>query len=209
MRFFGLKGALWEKTGVLLVSDLHWGKTTVFRTAGIPIPEDVLFEDLARLEKLIQQSGASRIIVLGDLIHSPKGLTKECSLLIEDWRRRNSLPIGVVLGNHDRSFRHVPTSWNISNLGEVAHEGPFIFRHEPIKSKEHHVWAGHVHPMLRLAGGHDQVRMPCFWLRQGMTLLPSFSLFTRGVNIRLAPDDRALMVYHEKIYAIGPRELEY
>jgi hypothetical protein len=57
--------------------------------------------------------------------------------------------------------------------------------------------------MLRLHGGSDTLRLPCFWFRAGMTLLPSFSLFTRGVNIRLARRESALLVHDNGIMPVG------
>lgn len=201
--FLAGKAAFWERAATLLVADLHWGKTAVFRAAGIPIPEDVLAEDLRRLGLLIRATSAQRVIVLGDLIHAQKGLTSACINMISEWRQALPVRMGVVLGNHDRGLRRIPADWSIEQLGDMACEGPFCFRHEPIPVSNHHVWAGHVHPMLKLSGGPDKLRLPCFWLRQSMTLLPSFSLFTRGANIQLSKGECALLVHDHGISAVG------
>lgn len=201
MRFFAGKGVYWERKQTLLVADLHWGKTTVFRSAGIPIPEDLLIEDLRRLALLIQATSAQRVLVLGDLIHARSGLTPDCIAIIAKWRQDLPIRMDVVLGNHDRNLRQIPAIWSIRQLGAMSLEGPFCFRHEPIALSTHHVWAGHVHPMFKLAAGNDRLRLPCFWLRKNMTLLPSFSLFTRGANISLSRGESALLVHDQGISA--------
>jgi hypothetical protein len=195
--FFAGKGALWKRTETLLVADLHWGKTGVFQAAGIPIPDDLLDADLERLQLLIATSGARRVIVLGDLIHAPHGLNPTIQEKIASWRRHHPIPMGVILGNHDRSFGHIPKSWDLENLGEESQMGPFSFRHDPSPSPTHHVWCGHVHPMMTIGVGHDRMRLPCFWLRRGITVLPSFSLFTRGANVQPKGEERAILVHDE------------
>jgi hypothetical protein len=203
IRFFADKAAFWIRRSTLLVADLHWGKTATFQAAGIPIPETVLIEDLRRLTSLIRACGAERIVVLGDLIHSISALTPQCREIISAWRRSQPVSMAVVLGNHDRAMRFVPESWDIENLGESAIDGPFCFRHEPHESPTHHVWAGHVHPMLMLGAGPDRLRLPCFWLRERMTLLPAFSVFTRGANIKLNSGECAMMVHDQGIFPVG------
>ena len=197
--FYSGKAAFWQREATLIVADLHWGKAGVLRAAGIPISEDVLIEDLRRLEVLIRTTEARRVIVLGDLIHAASGLTPACVDLVAAWRRPLAVELSAVIGNHDRHIRKIPSVWNLEILGEVAYEGPFCFRHEPIVSATHHVWAGHVHPMYVIHGGGDKLRLPCFWLRDTMTILPSFSLLTRGSNIRLSRSESALVVHEDGI----------
>jgi DNA ligase-associated metallophosphoesterase len=203
IKFFADKAAFWILRSTLLVADLHWGKTATFQAAGIPIPEAVLADDLKRLTTLIGASGAKKVLVLGDLIHSKGALTPQCCEMISAWRRSQPVSMAVVLGNHDRAMRSVPDSWDIENLGESAIDGPFCFRHEPHESLTHHVWAGHMHPMLRMEAGPDRLRLPCFWLRERMTLLPAFSVFTRGSNIKLQRRECAMMVHERRIFAVG------
>lgn len=203
IHFFAGKAAYWERAGTLLVADLHWGKAAVFRSAGIPIPEDVLDADLRRLGILITEARAERVLVLGDLVHATKGLTASSIDLITTWRRHLPVAFSVVTGNHDRGFQEMLRQWGIDDLGVAVEEGPFCFRHEPIVSTSHYVWAGHVHPMFCLQGQGDKIRLPCFWLRAGMTVLPSFSLLTRGSNISLEVGETALMVNDQGVFPVG------
>src|SRR5215211_5787433 len=40
----------WPNASTLIVADLHWGKASTFRAAGIPIPIGTTSDDLARLD---------------------------------------------------------------------------------------------------------------------------------------------------------------
>ena len=61
--------------GVLAVADLHWGKTESFQQHGIPLPTGVLEDDLSRLSRALNGTGAKRLLLVGDLIHSRRGIT--------------------------------------------------------------------------------------------------------------------------------------
>ena len=202
--FYADKAVYWPRRSTLLVADLHLGKTEVFQRAGIAVSSDLMLEDLARLTSLVKHSSAERLIVLGDLLHAPTKLPAATIEAVHDWRGTLGIEIGVVLGNHDRRFTNIPKSWAMSDLGEVYYQDGFAFRHEPLASPHHHVWAGHVHPMLKMSGGPDRLRLPCFWFREGMTLLPSFSLFTRGVNIELSKCEYAMIAHKEGLFQVGP-----
>src|SRR5690606_28386247 len=65
------EGAIWwAHAGALLVSDVHLGKAAAFRANGLPVPEAVTDLDLARLSRLVERTGARRLIVLGDMVHN-------------------------------------------------------------------------------------------------------------------------------------------
>jgi len=63
--------ALWLPEGrILIVSDVHLGKLTHFRKAGIPLPAAAKNESLQKLENLIISCNPEQLILLGDLFHS-------------------------------------------------------------------------------------------------------------------------------------------
>ena len=55
----------WEEEKVLIVSDLHFGKTGHFRKSGIGVPQSVYMEDLQRLVSQLQYFQPRRLIVVG------------------------------------------------------------------------------------------------------------------------------------------------
>ncbi|HEX6019288.1 MAG TPA: DEAD/DEAH box helicase, partial [Burkholderiaceae bacterium] len=54
----------------LLVADVHVGKAASFRGLGVPVPGGTTGGTLARLSTALAASGATRLIVLGDFVHS-------------------------------------------------------------------------------------------------------------------------------------------
>ena len=62
------EGAAFDASrGLLFVSDLHLGKTAVFRDAGLALPEGPDDRILTRLTDLIAQTAAKSLVVLGDV----------------------------------------------------------------------------------------------------------------------------------------------
>ena len=169
----------------LHVADLHWGKAEVFQKAGVAISSQVLPDDLSRLSNAIHRTGAKRLVILGDLIHAPKGVTPEVSLTVQAWREQHAdLEVHLIRGNHDRNFK-LPDSWRIECHAEVMVEPPFFLAHDEIHNDEgFHLISGHIHPVVKLRGFGDSLRLPCFAVSRHHTLVPAFSAFTGGQELR-------------------------
>lgn len=177
----------WPARRRLLVADLHLGKADTFRQAGVALPRGGTAHDLERLSHLITLTRATSLWVLGDLLHG--------ALVDTHWRgswdawrgRHAALEFGVVTGNHDRALR--TAGLDVTLLGDVVTEGSLVFRHAPETTDDEatepnaprHVICGHLHPVVRLPGLPR--RLPAFWLRPGLTVLPAFSAFTGGVAV--------------------------
>lgn len=189
------RGLFWATASTLIVADLHWGKSETFHAAGIPIPDGVLEHDLSRLTRMLGATGASRLLVLGDLIHSGEGMTVRMIEAVAAWRERHSVRIELVPGNHDRHAKLLPESWRVEVLAPEVSEGPFVFRHDPDGESGKGLLCGHVHPMVRMG----EFRLACFVLGERVGLLPAFSLFTRGRTIHPEPGDRVFVVAPDRV----------
>jgi DNA ligase-associated metallophosphoesterase len=187
------RALLWEKT--LVVADLHWGKAEAFQQHGIPIPSSLLAKELDRLLDLARRKNAARVIVLGDLIHSPEALGEEVLEKTRDFFRRRTFEMILVEGNHDRRLK-VPADWNLEVLREPFCERGLAFCHHqdvplPPGKEDHYSWSGHLHPTVLLGGGKDLLRLPCFIVGKTQGVVPAFSDFTRGVSHSVgAPENR-------------------
>jgi DNA ligase-associated metallophosphoesterase len=180
----------WPSRRALLVADLHWGKTETFRAHGIALPDGTLGGDLGRLAAALERTGARRVIVLGDLIHHATGLTPALVDAIAAFRRRLPFDLVLVRGNHDKASLTVPASWGVEIVERELEDGPFLLRHEPVAAEGRYVWAGHLHPQVRLVGRGDSLTLPCFHLGRGVGVLPAFSEFTGGLLVRRRPGER-------------------
>jgi metallophosphoesterase superfamily enzyme len=66
-----------------------------------------------------------------------------------------------------------------------------------------HALAGHLHPAVRIGGrADDSVRLPCFWLREGLAVLPAFGSFTGGARFDREPGDRVVALAEDRLYEI-------
>ncbi len=201
-------------SATLLVSDLHLGRQDSWRASGMPIgertPSASLEEVIARLDALVLATRARRILVLGDLLHAPSGLTAEMIERFARWRRDVPIPFQLVPGNHDRRLDAVVRAWDLEVLPPLVHEGPFGFTHDATtlertggRSGSAVLWCGHVHPMVRLSTRGDSVRLPCFWIGAGMALLPAFSGMSSGATVRAVEGDRVFAIAGDDVLDIS------
>ncbi len=189
------RGIFWEEKKILIVTDLHWGKTTFFQKHGIAISDDILDADLLRLIDLFKTYNPSTVVILGDLIHHERSLQDH---LIEKIARfRHTYPFEFILlkGNHDR-YATFPESWGIVEEKKMEIEG-FSFTHDFIKGERKFQFSGHIHPMISLKSGVDFIRLPAFIVKEKSCLLPAFSAFTGGRTLRLENGDKAIVVYSD------------
>jgi hypothetical protein len=185
------------------VADLHWGKPESFHQHGIPLPPGVLEDDLARLSAALRATGARRLLLVGDLVHSLRSLTREVVTSVAAWRSGHDVEMVLVRGNHDRRLE-LPPAWRMELVESHLDLGPFRFSHHPEPAEGHYVWAGHIHPTVRLDTGADRLRLPCFHLGAHVGVLPAFSAFTGGQDIRPRAGERLFAIAEDTVVEVPP-----
>jgi DNA ligase-associated metallophosphoesterase len=185
------RALLWPAGRTLIVADVHFGKDDAFRRAGIALPEGAARTDVARLADLLVAHDVARLIVLGDFFHARPHPEDTFFTEFAAFRAAHpSLAIDVVVGNHDRHGGHAldeVATWHADGLAL----GPFELRHEPEPVPGRYVLAGHVHPVIVIgAFGGDRARLPVFWLRPELGVLPAFGSLTGGARVLPRPGDR-------------------
>lgn len=191
----------WPAARTLVVADLHWGKTDTFHAFGIPVPGEVLADDLARLARAMDRTDAARVLVLGDLVHGR--LLPTTVEAVAAWRARRPARLTLVRGNHDRHAPVLPPAWAVEEVDGALREGPFAFVHAPAPG-EAYTWAGHLHPVVTLRGRADGLRLPCFHVGARAGVLPAFSAFTGGAAVRAAPGDRLYAIAEDTVVELPP-----
>lgn len=205
LELFAERAVLWPRKRTLIITDTHFGKTATFRKAGIPVPEDTTGSDLAKLSTLLKQTGATRLIILGDLLHAKAGRQPDVMNAVAEWRRLHSaLNIDLIRGNHDRSAGAPPPEWNIEMHPQDLELGPFLFVHEPLdQMHSHYVMSGHIHPAVSLSDGlHRRVRLPCFSFGERQALLPAFGSFTGTYELKPIPSDRIYVAAGDEVVLV-------
>lgn len=177
-----LRAVFWPKERLLILADMHLGKTGHFRTHGIPIPNKVMYDDLERLDLLIDRFTPEALVIVGDMFHHK--FNKDIREF-QKWRNRHTqLPIRLVPGNHDVYLGTALADMGIVQTAEEYRVGAISFMHEmPASLKNERIISGHLHPGYSLKGKARQaVHLPCFIHSPRYLILPAFSKFTGLFN---------------------------
>ena len=189
----------WEAKKMLVISDLHLGKSAHFRQHGIQVPSTVGATDLQRLTALVKKYTTDILLIAGDMFHH-----KMNSDIIdfENWRNAfSAMKVVLIKGNHD-----LLNTADYHRLNIELHEKellchPFRFIHDqPKEFDEYYNITGHIHPGVTIYGkARQSLKFPCFYFGKTCAILPAFSLFTGLSKIKHEEDDR--------FYAITPKEV--
>lgn len=184
----GDRTVYWPSMQWLIVADLHLGKVQSLRRDGVALPDAVTDDDLQRLQGAVRETMASRVVVLGDLVHDAHGLTAAVVARVAQWRDALDAELALVPGNHDRRVKALPHEWRLIELEPVIVERGIRLTHARMEGVGFN-WHGHIHPVRTLRGAVDRVRLPCFVVGHSSGILPAFSALTGGdEQWPLAPD---------------------
>ncbi len=183
-RWAHASGALWlPDCQTLLIADAHLGYGWAQRRRGElgPLRDQ---DAVGKLEAVLDELGPEEVVVVGDLVHAPKPGVEERALIqksLEQIEQRARLR--VVLGNHDRALER---DFGVQALasyrcGEVL----AIHGNRLPEDWEGHLVMGHFHPAYSIqdAAGARR-RLPVFAATERFTILPAFSPFAAGLNLR-------------------------
>lgn len=190
--------------GALVVADVHFGKAATFRARGVPVPQGTTTDNLRRLDALLGATSARKLVFLGDLFHAREAHAPDTLTALHAWRARHPrVEMVLVEGNHDRHAGAPPAALGLRVEDEPWRLGGLALCHHPQRVEGAHVLAGHLHPCVRLYGGaNDSLRLPCFWIRDELTLLPAFGEFTGGAPIAREPGDRVVALAEGRLFPL-------
>lgn len=174
------RALFWPQMATLFVADVHLGKAATFRSGGIPLPRGATAADLARLARLIAQTRAQRLVVLGDFLHAAAGRVAALDVAFTRFRNvHDALTITIVRGNHDANAGDPPAAWRLEVVAEPHPAPPFVLCHAPARPRTGFALCGHLHPGVLLTGpAYDSARLPCFVLGRRHAILPAFGRLT-------------------------------
>lgn len=194
-------GALWwPNEGLLVVSDLHLGKSErMARRGGRLLPPYETAETLTRLGDDIYRTRPARVLCLGDSFDDRAAAE---ALSESDCETLNRLQAGRewlwVEGNHDPG----PIAQvGGTHLGECR-IGPLTFRHMAELDAPPGEVSGHYHPKARVRYN----ARPCFLVDHSRLILPAFGCYTGGLDWT-TPVLRNLLAERAMAYLTGSRVL--
>ena len=197
--------AIWiPERRMVIVADLHWGKAAAFRAAFVPVPTGTTARDLARLTRVLHETAATSLVVLGDLLHARAGRHVDTLAEIGAWRDSHSeLDITLVRGNHDAHAGDPPASFRISCVDAPYAIGPLIGVHEPQEHPDGYVLAGHLHPYVSVRGrGREHARLAAFVFGPRVGVLPAFSSFTGTGMYERSEQDTLFVIADRDVIAL-------
>jgi DNA ligase-associated metallophosphoesterase len=197
-------GALhWPARGMLVVSDLHLGKSErSARRGGAMLPPYEGIETLDRLATDIALTEPRTVLCLGD---SFDDLTAAAALDEGTEARLGALMAGRrwiwIEGNHDPG----PIAIGGTHLREVT-EGALVFRHIAEHGAEGEL-SGHYHPKARLVTRQGAVTRRCFLVDGTRVILPAYGTYTGGLSCD-GPELSALMDASARAILLGRPPVE-
>ncbi|MDY6761708.1 MAG: metallophosphoesterase [Candidatus Nanohaloarchaea archaeon] len=194
-------------TDAVVVADLHLGLESLMADSGVYMPKVQLEEAKDDLSTLVEETGATRVIVLGDIKHefseTSYGEREEVQDLL-DMLADTVEDVLLVKGNHDNYLVYAVEDYENVELSEYfLRDGAlFVHGHEDVDNLETQeadcVVMGHEHPALTL---RDEIgvaeKLPAFLygeLRDGRDLLvlPAFSALAEGSQVNRVDEDELL-----------------
>jgi uncharacterized protein len=167
-------GALsWAGAGVLVVSDLHLGKSErIARRGGTLLPPYEVTETLSRLDADISTTAPRLVICLGDSFDDLDAADLDEGHAL--WLAR--LMAGRrwiwIEGNHDPG----PLTLGGEHMTEIQ-IGPLSFRHIALFGATGEI-SGHYHPKMRIAGQSRR----CFLIDGARIIMPAYGTYTGGLS---------------------------
>lgn len=191
--------AIWlEGERVLAVADLHLGYAWAHRHSGNLLPVSAREDTVERLSALVADYAPVELVLLGDIVHRavhvPVLKDELCRLFAELSARAT---LRLVAGNHDA--RLAPLLGACALEAEVLSEvrsGPHLLLHgdtaqqaaeELTAARERGgcIFIGHEHPAIGLSDGVVRsARYPCFLVAPELVVLPAFSRWSAGTEVR-------------------------
>ena len=196
------KAIYWAAKSMLIISDLHIGKSAHFRKHGLQVPDAVGHTDLLRLSGLMEEFGPDTLLVTGDMFHNK--INSDAHAFME-WRRSYpSLKVVLIKGNHDALSNADYEALEIEVHQRELLCFPFRFIHDkPKEFDEYYNISGHIHPGVILYGkARQQLKFPCFYFSETCAVLPAFSVFTGLFLIKKEAGDRFYAVTPDKVLQV-------
>jgi DNA ligase-associated metallophosphoesterase len=194
----------WEEESILIVSDMHFGKSGHFRKSGIGIPQDIFKNDLQRLFSQIEFFKPKILLVTGDMFHS--AANKELDLFLK-WRNDISyVEFYLVKGNHDILNKSFYKEAGIQVFTNKLSVGNFCFTHDVASACDDEklfTFSGHIHPGIKMNGVAAQsLMLPCFYFGKKYAVLPAFSQFTGLSKMKPLANDHVFAIVENEIIKI-------
>jgi len=184
MRLVQGRAVFWPAEDTLLVADLHLEKASFFAAHGQMLPPYDSRETLGRLALAVRETGARRVVALGDNFHDAGGgdrLEPHAAGMLA--ALTSALDWVWIDGNHD----HGITPEAGSEVMDEVEIGGILLRHAAQPGLAGSEISGHYHPKLTLRTRGRRIARACAVIGTGKggderMILPAFGALTGGMD---------------------------
>lgn len=189
-----------SETKTLVVADLHLGYAWAHRHGGNLLPVSAKEDALPRLLELIADYAPRELVLLGDIVHRAVPVAElKAELRASLCALAGCVALRLVAGNHDRRLAPLLAECGIAT--QLVHEmerGVHFLTHgdgtdagraatlrEAARVRGGRVIIGHEHPAITISDGvATAAKCPCFLVGERVLVLPAFSTWAAGTNVR-------------------------
>ncbi len=192
---------------ILVISDLHYGKSLSFFEEGNMIPPYDLDETIKNLNQVVLKYNPLKLVFLGDNFHdnhtlknlSPVYLDKLNSLI-------NNIETIWIEGNHDYNLKNKKKiKGNFQNYYYVKNY-EFVHIKSEVNEFNNLQFSGHYHPKTTFKINGVNFQFKCFVLTKNFCILPSFGTYTGGLDINSKKFSQMLPL-KKKIIVLGNKQI--
>ena len=205
---FDSSGSIYiTELAILLISDLHIGKSYSCAKNGNFLPPFEIDETIEKIKSIVDFYNPKKIISLGDSFHEASTLEIIDKIYIKNLNKIfKEREVIFIDGNHDAelkskekinatfkdslkldnfNFTHIKNSKIIDNLFEFS---------------------GHFHPKVSIISNRVTYSFKCFVLGKNFCILPSFGTYTGGLNIN-SNTLKKIIPQEKTVIALGKNHL--
>lgn len=194
-------GLYWPDEKTLIVSDLHLEHGASLARRGLHVPPFDTRATVSELKALIAETGAARLLLLGDSFHAADAHDE---IGEEDRASLRAITSTIetiwISGNHDPE----PPK----DLGGAAAEsftiGSFLLRHVPASVPQGCCEiSGHLHPGASVVQRGHRNHGKCFVGDQRRLIMPAFGTYTGALSVASRAFDGLFDEPEANVYVLG------
>lgn len=173
-----------EATQTLITADTHFGYEEAIGSA---LPAWSTADMLAALLLAIRRSGARELVILGDIVHSPRmsdGMAARIRDVLE--QLRSACELLLVAGNHEGRGRARDI---LGETHEAVQRDGWTLAHGDVAQASERTIIGHIHPSLSLDGRKS---VPAFLAGRSLIVVPALTPYSPGLSATSAECLRAI-----------------
>ena len=188
------------RSDIVVVADVHLGYESALARTGVFLPMVQLRKAVELIKRAREETGASRLVINGDIKHVFEKLTRQEKLevpkLVREAFDAGFREVIVVRGNHDNYVSGILKSLGVEFVEERLDLGSGItvtHGHKDVRGFDFAI-LGHEHPATNVSIGGSKIKLPVYLsvpMKDGSRalVLPPIGAYQAGNDVSLHRDN--------------------